>query len=661
MARNRLTNQQEFHLWKRQIDQADQRHRDYERDAEKADLEIERAETAADAIRDKAKTDAERAAAERVRFWAGEEKKLLTRSRTIRRGATVGITDDMWVTHPRAVVPTPLARQIGLPEGATPLVRLRPGGGMESADLAPMVVAQGAPQVVGGEWFEAWAEALTPLVEDLTFRYQILPRLRDDNWMSSLLENAGVTISMAHEEELGGAYDRYTRKVTTIEVPRLVSVRVERTGLVLTFAHQPGTSAKSWVGKLDSLKSAFSHAGMNADELVIADGHGGTVNLFFNNADPFQDMPKMGVAVYDSEHDRSLLGIDSRGHEVFVTWSNNSGMVVGGVPGSGKTAALLPIFAGMAGRAELHVFDGKALYDLDPLKKIARTYDNSADLAPLLDALNRIEKTAVARSRTLYQKTGVANFWDIPQSQREALGVFPIFVVLDESPRWLDVRGKTKEEAKICEAITARVRELVLKRRSAGVVVVLVAQKPDAKNTPTDLRDNCALKLAFKVSTPEQAVTILGQQDPESPSPQRISLSDRGRFVMETEGQGIVLAQAFYVPPVELDEYLANFSPVPDQAEVAARLVGEDDTPDEDFGDVQEPVEVPELTREQVLAEAIRMGLIPSHDSSSGLPDDPEGMRAGQQVEHRTNTPGEEFDASTTSATKTSTNDGWTI
>ncbi|MGC7202932.1 hypothetical protein RA999_20390, partial [Mycobacteroides abscessus subsp. massiliense] len=43
---------------------------------------------------------------------------------------------------------------------------------------------------------------------------------------------------------------------------------------------------------------------------------------------------------------------------------------------------------------------------------------------------------------------------------------------------------------------------------------------------------------------------------------------------METEGMGIVLFQAGYRDPAELDAELSQHQPVEDQFEVAARLLG---------------------------------------------------------------------------------------
>lgn len=579
MAR-KLTYQQQMHLWKRDINLQDQRARDYERDAERAELAVEKAEMAAEAIREKAHQDASRAVSEREKFWATEERKLLAAPRTVFRGATVANPDALWVTHARAEMPSPLAHQLGVGGRDTHrLVRLRPGGGVWLGDSAPEVVGKNAPEVARSEYFEAWIEALRPLIQELRTRYSVLTFLRDDAWMASLLGAAGITASTSVDESVQGTYDAYTRKTTIVDVPSLVGVSIERTGLALTFAHRPGTSAAEWRKHLDALRSGFRNAGALADELTVADGSDGSIHLYFNDRDPFDTIPST-ITPYDEEQHRSLLGVTSHGHEAYLTWRGNSGLVVGGVPGSGKTASMMPVFAGLAGKAELHIFDGKSGYDMHPLRHIAATYDRTGDIDAPLATLRKLENVRVQRAEALYEKLGANNFWNVDAADRKRLGLTPVFCILDECQTWTDGSGMAKEEKSAAAEVTALVRTLIQKGRSTGIVVILTTQKPDATSIPTKVRDNSGLKLAFRVQTPEAAVTILGKQKPEDPDPTDIRIGQLGRFVMETEGHGVVLGQSAYVPVEDLEEYLAEFEPVPDQAAVAARLLGRD--PDED-------------------------------------------------------------------------------
>src|SRR5699024_11102110 len=113
----------------------------------------------------------------------------------------------------------------------------------------------------------------------------------------------------------------------------------------------------------------------------------------------------------------------------------------GGVPGSGKTASMLPVFAAMADKAAFYVFDGKGAFDLEPLKHIAAVYDRSGDLDAPLETLRMLEELRVMRGEALYQKLGEPNFWNVPKDVREKHGLAPCFVILDEVQTWLNSSG----------------------------------------------------------------------------------------------------------------------------------------------------------------------------------------------------------------------------
>ncbi|SKR87186.1 FtsK/SpoIIIE family protein [Mycobacteroides abscessus subsp. abscessus] len=429
------------------------------------------------------------------------------------------------------------------------------------------------PELVSDPSFVGWSDGVMTLLPDVARRYSILELLRNDDWMVHLLESAGITSSTTAVESVQGQYGVVERKITTTTVPSLTDVRVTRTGLRITFAHQPGRSAKDWNSKGDALRAGLKASGLDADNMRISDGAGGSTILHLNDVDPFSGViPESGT--FDSERGRSLLGITESGEECWITWAGSSGLVVGGVPGSGKTASLLPVFAGMARQCELHVFDGKAGFDLHPLRHIASTYDRSGDIAAPLETLRKLDQLRTARAEAMYESVGANNFWNLSQSQRDKLGMTPVFCVLDECQTWLDTSGMDKDEKSIAGEVTKLIRTLVQKGRSTGIVLVLTTQKPDATSIPTVIRDNAALKICFRVSTPEQAITVLGRQSPNAPDPTEILMSTKGRGVMETEGHGIVLFQAGYRDPAELDIELSACEPVEDQFSVAARLLG---------------------------------------------------------------------------------------
>jgi S-DNA-T family DNA segregation ATPase FtsK/SpoIIIE len=479
------------------------------------------------------------------------------------------------------------------------------------------------------------------VLERMRRDYLLLPNLVNNKRAATFFSRCSLTQDVTDTDTVDGGYGPVDRRVTRRNVPTLTAVGIQASGLELTYAHRGGDSVKTWASKLDVLRAGFKAAGVNAGDLSVHETASGDVLLKFNDRDPFDGLSEMTTGTFDDDRFRSLLGIDSTGRQVWITWRGSSGMVVGGIPGSGKTASMLPVFAGMVGKAELHVFDGKSQYDMHPLRHIARTYDRSGDEDAPLETLRRLEELRTLRGDALYKTLGANNFWNITKAERTRLGVTPIFVILDEAQTWLDVSGKDKGDKAIAEETKKLVRTLIQKGRSAGIVTILTTQKPDTVSVPSIIRDNAALKACFKVSTPEMAITVLGRQAAEAPDPVAIPMGKLGRFVMETEGQGVILGQAGYIETDDLEAQLAKAEPVLDQWEVAQRLAGRTPTA---TPPVQEPKPEPTppapkaapeppappteptpptspahgMTQaevdEAIRQEAIRMGLIPTDD-----------------------------------------------
>ncbi|SLJ13373.1 hypothetical protein [Mycobacteroides abscessus] len=574
----RRAEKREDFLWERGVKRADSRLDAIERDEDQAEKEWEKLGERVASIEARMRLDIEKALTEIVRQASAEERRVLSTPLTRYTGAGFG-RPATWVWHTGASMPDGLAQRVGIggSEGG-PLLVLRAGGGVAESDLAPSILRAELPELAHDAAFIGWSDQVMAVLPEVAQRYSVLEKLRNDDWLSHVLESAGITSTSTSTEQVQGVYGVVERKVTTTTVPSLSDVRVTRTGLRLTFGHQPGKSARDWNSRIDALRAGLKASGLDADNMRISDGEGGSVVLHTNDIDPFSGtVPESGT--FDAERGRSLLGITESGEECWITWSGSSGLVVGGVPGSGKTASLLPVFSGMQGQAELHVFDGKAGFDLHPLRHIAQTYDRSGDISAPLETLRRLDALRTARAEAMYTTLGANNFWNLTSEQRDRLGVKPVFCILDEVQTWTDTSGMDKEEKSMAAECIKLIRTLVQKGRSAGVIVVLTTQKPDATSIPTVIRDNAALKICFRVSTPEQAVTVLGRQSPNAPDPTEVLMANKGRGVMETEGMGIVLFQAGYRDPAELDAELSQHEPVEDQSEVASLLLGKTQKP----------------------------------------------------------------------------------
>lgn len=197
------------------------------------------------------------------------------------------------------------------------------------------------------------------------------------------------------------------------------------------------------------------------------------------------------------------VGIDENGKDYVLETSGHSGMVVGGIPGSGKTVFLRRLVKTFALNPanRLIVFDGKGTDDFRDLRDknvrvFAGTPDRNQEInAQLQDLEQELERRASvgsARGR--------------------------VVVVVDECQGFVPVKGLTVEEKKSRETSIKVLKDLVARGRSLGFFVVLATQKPDAETLPTVLRDNCGLRACGRVRTTEAEKMVLGESLGRAPS-----------------------------------------------------------------------------------------------------------------------------------------------
>lgn len=565
LAARRAEKREDF-LWERSVKRADARLDAIDRDADQAEREYEKLSEKVAAIETKTRSDIEKAVAEITRQATSEEKRVLSTPLVRYTGAGHG-RPPTWVWHCKAGMPAALSQRVGIEaRDGGPLLVLRPGGGVAESDLAPSVISSELPELAHDAAFVEWSGQVAALLPELAQRYSILERLRDDTWLAGLLDAAGITVSSTSTESVTGTYGVVERKVTITVVPSLTDVRIVRTGLRLTFGHQPGQSAKDWNSRLDALRAGLKANGLDAENMKISDGQDGSVVLNFNDVDPLADPVPSEIHVYDPERGRSYLGKAADGSDIYLTLKNNSCVIVGGMQGGGKTASLLPVLTGMSGHVELHVLDGGASGEWDVLRPICASYDDSGDIERCGELMYELlEMRGERMARVARVGNGANNFWDIPSAQREAAGLFPIVVVLEEAPQYMAKAQDTTEEKRAAETNRGRVGKVVKLLRKGGVTVFIVAQKPTGDEVPTTARDMGSQRLCFRLDSDVAAATVLGDAAYVEPKPTSIPAGKPGRFVGRVDARGSVLGQAVYVPVKEIRSALADSKPVPDQ------------------------------------------------------------------------------------------------
>ena len=283
-------------------------------------------------------------------------------------------------------------------------------------------------------------------------------------------------------------------------------------GVAVTVRGAPGQSWESWQRHCGQLSAA-----LRVRAVTVVEPRAGIFELGLRVRDPLAT-PILLSTPQLARGWEIPLGVDEHGAAVSASCRNVSGVVVGGVPGGGKSAWLAFALGSLAHRDDVQwlLIDGKQGYDLEGLAPRAYRYvsgDEAGDLEVVRDSLQDIQTLMRERLRNAPELYGQPNLWSAGPSRLNPV----VVVVIDECQAYLDARSHSTKEAKATGAeIDSLVRDLVKRGRSAGIVVVLSTQRPTADSIPTSTRDNCALRVCFSVRTREAATAVIGEFSSES-------------------------------------------------------------------------------------------------------------------------------------------------
>ena len=287
-------------------------------------------------------------------------------------------------------------------------------------------------------------------------------------------------------------------------VPSLKSLEPKVFGASAQFLAIDGQELSDWQRVTGRLATALT-----VPSVVVSEPDPGVFQLDLRARDPLGS-PVTLKSVKPLTEWVLQLGTDEHGDSKSVPISNVSGVVVGGLPGSGKTAWLTQTLASFSAcdSAQMVVIDGKGGMDLSALKPRSYQFVNDdMDLDAVIGALHEVKELVRERSQNLHDLLGTSNFWNHgPTSE-----VPVVLVLIDECQTFLDPRQLVGKENKAKGTeIHALVSFLVRKGRSAGVVTILTTQKPTADSLPTDIRDNSSVRVCFGVQSRYAAEAVLG-------------------------------------------------------------------------------------------------------------------------------------------------------
>lgn len=215
------------------------------------------------------------------------------------------------------------------------------------------------------------------------------------------------------------------------------------------------------------------------------------------------------------------IGVDDDDAPVGLSPEGAAGIMVSGVPGSGKTAVVqLFLAAWKKAGAEIRVADAKDAGDFAAFGDVVG--DDQGAAVELFG-----EVAAEMRARLDAGKAaGQPNWWDRDPGERGRL----LVLAVDEAHEYF-VRGTSKEQRDLATQAEDLLINIAKRGRAAGVVLVISTQKADSSALPTALRDQLPLRISGQQTTPEAARAALGALIEGAPAPHEIPARSPGRLI----------------------------------------------------------------------------------------------------------------------------------
>lgn len=190
------------------------------------------------------------------------------------------------------------------------------------------------------------------------------------------------------------------------------------------------------------------------------------------------------------------IGTGEHGESVTLSLVERSALI-GGIPGSGKSAAMSMMLARAALDPNVHIYliDGKEVE--------LHTWEGSAEEAAYtieeaIALLKIVQRRLTERLKELRRE-------NLRKVQRDrGMALYAVFI--DELALFT-----ANPDSKLSKEFTNLLTDVLARGRAAGIIVCAATQKPEGTVVSTNLRDLFAYRLALRCSTPEASDTILGR------------------------------------------------------------------------------------------------------------------------------------------------------
>ncbi|MFM9461262.1 FtsK/SpoIIIE domain-containing protein [Streptomyces scabiei] len=313
----------------------------------------------------------------------------------------------------------------------------------------------------------------------------------------------------------------------------------------------PGVEATAVLEKRSALAAAMRRPISTVWPEADRTAHPGRLVLWVAQRDPAKAGRKLWPLMKEGQADvyQPLpYGFDPRGNLVEITLMY-SNLLVGGIPGSGKTSCALAIVLGVAldPTAELWIYELKGSGDLDSVKPICHRYvsgDEDEDLEAALAGMR--SGIAEYQRRAAFVRSLPAS--EVPEGRKvtralaekypeQQLG--PRVIVIDEVQE-LFTHDDYKEEA------APLATRLIKKARAYGIILILLTQNPDAPSLPSSVSSSVGTRLCLAVMDWRANNNVLGTGAYDRGlRATDISIDEQGTGILARGREGITVRAAF--------------------------------------------------------------------------------------------------------------------
>lgn len=313
----------------------------------------------------------------------------------------------------------------------------------------------------------------------------------------------------------------------------------------------PGVEATAVLEKRSALAAAMRRPISTVWPEGDRTAHPGRLVLWVAQRDPAKAGRKIWPLMKDGQADvyePLPFGFDPRGNLVEITLMY-SNLLVGGIPGSGKTSCALAIVLGVAldPTAELWIYELKGSGDLDAVRPVCHRYvsgDEDEDLEAALAGMR--SGIAEYQRRAAFVRSLPSS--EVPEGRKvtralaekypeQNLG--PRVIVVDEVQE-LFTHDDYKEEA------TALATRLIKKARAYGIILILLTQNPDAPSLPTSVSSSVGTRLCLAVMDWRANNNVLGTGAYDRGlRATDISIDEQGTGILARGREGITVRAAF--------------------------------------------------------------------------------------------------------------------